>query len=135
MTMNLFELATRKKFLFPCSRGNITVQDLWDLPLRSTVDKPNLDDVARNLFRQLRNDDGVSFVNEGTTVDSTIEKKLDVVKYIIEVKKTEKLKTEEHKAKAAEHQLLLEALANLDNEDRKKMTREEIKAKIAAFAA
>ena len=36
MTMNIFEYATRAKLRFASSRGDLTVEQLWDVPLRST---------------------------------------------------------------------------------------------------
>ena len=34
--MNLFEIASRKKLRIPTTKGDLTVEQLWDLPLKST---------------------------------------------------------------------------------------------------
>ena len=52
--MNIFEMATRKKIRFNSPQGDLSTEDLWDLPLSSKVNgKANLDDIAKDLHRLL----------------------------------------------------------------------------------
>lgn len=84
--MNIFEQAARQKFRFPTAKGELTVEQLWELPLKSTGG-PNLDDIALTLDRQLSAEGNrKSFVDSTVKADGTIQVKLDIVKHIIEVK-------------------------------------------------
>jgi hypothetical protein len=86
----MFEDAIRQKIRFDSPKGLLTAEDLWDLPLQSTVSgKANLDDIARALHKQLKNGDDVSFVSTATKSDPTVQLKFDIVKYVIEQKMKE----------------------------------------------
>jgi hypothetical protein len=84
----MFEKASRLKLCFSTDKGFLKVEDLWELPLVSTT-KVNLDDIARNLHKQLKSGDDVSFVNKEKKSDEIIQLKFDIVKHIIDVKLVE----------------------------------------------
>lgn len=85
----MFEKISRLKLRYESSVGNLTTEDLWDLPLTSTKGRANLDDVARTIHKQLKDGENISFVNEISTANTTLQLKLDVVKHIIAVKVAE----------------------------------------------
>jgi len=85
---NIFEIAARSKVRFTTSKGLLTVEDLWDLPLTSTTNRPNLDDIARELHNASQATT-VSFVNKSTASDTTAKLKFDIVKHIIDTKLSE----------------------------------------------
>jgi len=82
----MFELASRKKIRFDTTKGMLTVEDLWDLPLVSTAGKACLDSVARNLHNELKETEEVSFVTPVTTNNDDTKLAFELVKYIISVK-------------------------------------------------
>lgn len=86
--MNIFETATRKKLRFPSVAGNLSVEDLWELPLTSAR-KANLDDVAKAVNRTIKTTAEESFVTTSTSVNRIANLKLDIIKYIIGVKQSE----------------------------------------------
>jgi len=86
----MFEKATRQKLRFDSPKGQLTVEDLWDLPLTSGTGKANLDDVAKELFKQLKDGDDVSFVTPAQKSDATVQLKFDIVKHVIDVKVAER---------------------------------------------
>lgn len=45
--MSIFEQASREKVRFQTQVGQVSVEDLWELPLSSKANKPNLDDIAK----------------------------------------------------------------------------------------
>ena len=50
--MNLFEIASRNKLRVPTTKGDLTVEQLWDLPLKS-ANGLSLDSIAIALNKQL----------------------------------------------------------------------------------
>lgn len=86
----MFDIASRKKFRFQTTKGEASVEDLWDLPLTSTTGSPNLDDIALVLHKKLSTNDSTSFVNAAKTTDATLQLKFDIVKHVIDVKVAER---------------------------------------------
>jgi len=93
----MFETATRHKYRFETIKGNISTEDLWDMPLSRTykdLNKPIdtiacLDDIAINLTKLLENIGQKSFVVKKNKNSKITELKLDIVKHIIKVKLNE----------------------------------------------
>lgn len=79
-TETMFEAASRLKLRFDSKVGQLSVEDLWDLPLTSAT-KANLDAIAVDLNRQLKGTEE-SFVSTGTK-NAVLELKFEIVKYII----------------------------------------------------
>lgn len=102
--MTLFEKATRKKIRFATELGNLSVEDLWDLPLE------NLDRVAQKLHKEVKEGEDESFITDAKPTLAFLETKtkFDVIKRVIEVRLIEKeaaekaAKTRAKKAKALE---------------------------------
>lgn len=135
--MDMFETATRKKFRFESPVGLLTVEDLWDLPLTTpnpTKPRANLDDIAKGLHRQLKNDDNVSFVVKERKSDPTVQMQFDIVRHIIEVRLAEKEARDQEQAKATEKQKLLEILSGKQDEELRSLPVEELKQRIAALS-
>lgn len=65
--MNIFELATRQKLRFASAKGDLTTEQLWDLPLlisSPTRDvKVDLDTLARSINHELKAQAEESFVS------------------------------------------------------------------------
>jgi predicted dithiol-disulfide oxidoreductase (DUF899 family) len=80
--MELFVLASRKKYRFETPRGPVAVEDLWDMPL-SSRDGFNLDALALCLDSEVTSGEK-SYVKR--RVDSVAQDKLDLVKYVIETR-------------------------------------------------
>ena len=133
-TNNIFELATIKKLRFQSKRGNLTVEDLWDIPLKTTVKSDvSLDEIAVELQKTLQNSSVVSFVDKDSKDDVvTVDNKLrfEIVIYIIEKRvamgKQRKLMNE----RKAELETLQSILADRRNEQLKSFSVEELEAKI-----
>lgn len=121
----LFELATRNKMRFPF-RGMISVEDLWDLSLT------NLDSVFKILNAEAKKSEEESLLNTKSKEDEEISNKIDIVKYIVNVKLKEKRAREDARKNAEMKQRLLEikakrqdaALENMSDEDLDKMLAE-----------
>lgn len=113
----MFEKASRMKLRYETSQGRITVEDLWDLPLTSTIaNKPHLDGIARGLHTQLKNTEDVSFVTKNKNVDESLQLKFDIVKHIIDIKLKENEKKDELRANKEKKQKI-QALIERKKED------------------
>jgi len=128
----MFEKATRLKIRFDSPKGQLSVEDLWDLPLTS-VRGANLDDIARGLYLQLKSGADVSFVNEAQKSDPTIQFKFDLVKHVIDVKLAENAAAAAASANREKKQQLLAILAQKENEALAGQSIDELRAAIAAL--
>ena len=127
----MFEKASRLKLRFDTNKGMLSVEDLWDLPLMSATNKVNLDDIARSLHRQLKNDDDVSFVNLDRKSDKIVQLKFDVVKYIIEVRLAEADAAKITRENREKKDRLLQLIAERQDDDLKNMPLDELKRMVA----
>lgn len=131
--MNLFEIASRKKLRIPTIKGDLTVEQLWDLPLKSTG--LSLDKIAIDLNKQLENT-SISFVDEVKDTKSTNTKVLfDIVLYIISVRKAEVKAQEEKLAKQSQLKFLEELQAKKRLANLESLSEEEIAKQIAELKA
>lgn len=113
----MFEKASRKQYRFPSTKGNLTVEDLWVIPLTSNrKDQPNLDDIARTLFKELKENETESFVIKSTKTDDTIKDKFDIVKHIIDIRLAEAEVAKLAKENKERKQLILAEIAKRKND-------------------
>lgn len=135
MALNIFELAARKKLRFSSTKGELSVEALFDLPLESR-DGGNLDTIAKAVNSELKAVAEESFVKTSTNPQKAVlELKLEIVKFVIADKMEAAAKRVAASAKAAERATLLEALGNKETEALHALTPAEIKARLAALDA
>jgi len=135
MTTNLFEAATRQKLRFPSGRGDLSAEDLWDLPLtaRNGFD---LDNIAKAVNRDLKETAEESFVNPApTSAQSILAMKLDIVKHIIAVKIKEADDAKHAAARAAERARLVAALDQKNEQELLGMSKEDIQKRLTELGA
>ena len=123
-TENLFEMATRNKLRFPSTKGELSVEDLWDLS-----DK-DLDVVYKNLKDQEVKSSEESLLDDAN-VDPKLTAAIGIVKYIFTTKRNEKLEAKELIDKKRNQQLYIDALSRRKLKDIDNMSVEELEAKIA----
>lgn len=126
--MSIFEIASRKKLRVQTERGELTVEQLWDLPLKANG-KLSLDGIATNLYSKLESTK-VSFV-DNVVEDSDNQILFDIVLHIIKVRKDEILENQERAKNASTLRLLKEILAKQELNQLESLTSEELKAKIS----
>ncbi|MDR2749644.1 MAG: hypothetical protein LBC41_03190 [Clostridiales bacterium] len=124
----MFEKAARLKYRFESSKGLLTVEDLWDLPLTSETKRANLDDIARELHKQLKSGDDVSFVYPDRKSNATIQAKFDIVKHIIDVKLLELEAAKKAEQNKLQKQKILRLISEKDDEVLRGKSREELTA-------
>ena len=128
----LFLTAARSKFRFGSSAGQLSTEDLWDLPLSGRG--ANLDDIARALHKGLKDADGdISFVKPAVKTTVELQAKFDIVKYVIDTKMAERDTRAAAEEKAATKQKLLAKLAEKQDKALDNLSEEQIKAMIEAL--
>jgi uncharacterized protein YabN with tetrapyrrole methylase and pyrophosphatase domain len=80
---NLFEKASKMKLRFSTTKGVLSTEDLWDLSLES------LDRIAKNLYKQIKESEEISFISEKSSEDTLASIKLEIVKFVITFKMDE----------------------------------------------
>lgn len=105
----MFETATRLKFRYPSVMGDLSTEDLWDLPLTTTSQaRACLNDIAIWINRKLKEIPEEDFVHIRPQRDEILEQKFEIVKHIIRVKLDEaaaaktRMETKQRNAKIRE---------------------------------
>ncbi len=127
-----FEKVSRLKIRFYAPGGvggQMSADDLWDLPLTSSTGKPNLDDIARGLHAQLSENKTPTFVKTTPTKeDERTQLALDVVVRVIEVKQAENKAAAEARSKSQQKAKLMAAIERRQEEDLGNKSVEELRA-------
>jgi len=131
--VNVFEVASRKKVRFDTPVGQLSVEDLWDLPLTSKTGRINLDDMAREFHSRMEATAATSFVETSTSTDEAAELGFALVKHVIDVKVAENAANRDAAAKAAERKKLLGILSNKKDEELEGLSVEEIEERLKAL--
>jgi hypothetical protein len=125
-TNDLFLLAARKKFRFPSTKGDLTVEQLWDLPLTS-VRSDDLDTVAKTINREFKATDEESFVVKTTNPNrGVLEAKLEIVKIIIATKQDEAREAKERNDKAERKRTIMEAIRTAEERELSTASKDEL---------
>jgi hypothetical protein len=123
--MDIFANASRLKLRFATTVGQISVEDLWDLPLTSES-KVNLNSIAKGLAKELRESSEDDFVGDKTVKTTTIELKFDIVKHIIDVRRAEAEAKKLATAKKAQNEKILAIIAKKQDESLEGKSVEEL---------
>lgn len=131
--MSNFKKAAKLRLRFPSSKGMLSVEDLYQLPLTSKTGF-DLDTVAKEVNAQL------TFVSEESFVATTVNPqkaeltlKLDILKEVIADKIAENADKAAATAKRHEREKLLEVLQGKKDAALQDLPIEELEARIAAL--
>lgn len=123
----MFEKASRNKIRFTTPNGQLSVEDLWELPLSATRGaQANLDAIAIQLDKELKDAGTTSFVTKTKKSDAITQLKFDIVRRVIEVRMTEAEAADLRKSNAERKQKLLAILAEKQDADLKGKSTEEL---------
>lgn len=124
---NVLERAIRMHVRFETARGDLMVEDLWDLPLQSVQGtRANLDDIARGLNKKLKDGADESFVDTTFKGDIETQLKFDIVRHVIEVRVAERNAAKTESERAAKKQHILSILADKQSETLRNMSTEDL---------
>lgn len=132
---NIFEIAARNKFRYRAPNGQLTTEQLFDLPLTSTTGKANLNDVAVAISDEVDKLGTKSFVASASTDPqrTMLNLQLDVVKAIIETKQAENAAARSRIEKRAERDKLLDAIEQADRRELGSKSADELRKQLAAL--
>lgn len=85
----MFAQASRLKLRFDTTKGQLSVEDLWDLPLTSGTGKVNLDELAQTLHK-LQGEQTISFVKKEVPVNEIDKLRFDIILHIINTRVAER---------------------------------------------
>lgn len=130
----MFDIATRKKYRYPSSKGMISTEQLWDLPLTSNSGF-SLDDVAKAINRELKTQEEESFVDTSSNPRKTeLSNMLAIVVAIIQTKQAENAAARQAAQRRAEREQLVEILHNKKLQEASNLSTEELERRIAALS-
>lgn len=133
ITQNIFEYAVRNKLRFASIRGELSVEQLWDVPLRGRDDF-NLNAIAQSTNWALKETLEENFVETPKTVERTRrETALEVVKYVIDTKLADEKAAKDRATKKQEKEKLLSILVEKQDGKLSELSVEELQKRIAAL--
>lgn len=124
MTTNIFEFATRNKLRFPF-KGQISVEDLWELPLKS------LDTIFKALNAQVKQAKEESLLETKTAEDTVLEVQIAIIRHIVSVKQEEKKLREQAAENKAQRERIMSIIADKKDEALKNSSIEELEKMLA----
>ena len=132
--MNMFEQATRLKLRFAVgTRVNLTVENLWDLPL-TNVKGEDLDHIAIELQEKLSTNEKSFVVQQSKSKETQVNQlKFDIVKYIIDVRLEEQKVANLERQRAQEIATLKELQKQAKIRDLQNLSSEEIDERIKSL--
>lgn len=131
MSQNIFEQAARQKVRFQSTKGELTVEQLWDLPLTSKTGF-DLATIGKATHRALRDmaDESFVVVTKPDSAQARLELQMAIIKHIITVKQDEADEREAAARKAQERERLTEILAKKQDAALESLSVEELQARI-----
>lgn len=101
MDKNLFAIATKNKYRWPSAKGQLSVEDLWDL----SVEK--LDEIYRELNMKLNQAQQASLLKDVSKEDAILADKVAVVMQIVAIKLDAAKKNADAKERASKKARLM----------------------------
>ena len=130
----MYKFAVQSKLRFPSSKGDLTVEQLFDMPLKSNSGF-DLDNVARNIFNDIKAIGEESFVdsNNNNPRKKLLENSLEIVKDVIATKQAENSLRLNKIKKTEERKKILDAMAAKKEQQLSQASLEELEAKLSAL--
>ena len=125
--MDCFINATKKKYRFPSQRGNLTVEQLWDLKPRE------LDGIWQSLQAEIDAKPRVSLLDTDTSTNTELTDKAEIVKFIVKYKLDMAKKADKASQTKAERQKIAAIIEEKRAAALLDLPIEELEAKLAAM--
>jgi hypothetical protein len=131
--MDNFEYATRNKIRFASSKGALTTEQLWDVPLRSK-DEFNLNAVAKVASVALKQAEEDNFVDQDRRLrNDPLSVAFEVVRHVIKIKLEEEEAAKKRVQNRQEKEKLLAILAEKQAGKLSELSESDLQRRIAAL--
>lgn len=120
--MDNFKLATQQKLRVQTTKGNLSVEQLWDLPLT------DLDTLAVSLQEAYDESKGKSFLKKRTVKDKGLKLQFDIVLEILQTKAEEQNAAQEALETKQHNQKILQLIAEKQNDELKGKSIKQLEA-------
>jgi hypothetical protein len=130
---SMYEVALRKKLRFPSIKGELTLESLWEVPLLDKNSDFSLNNIARNINKDLKVEEEEDFVGGGRKKAGQIklEMQLGLVKHVISVKKEEDDRAKRRATNAKKRERILEAMEVKDDKKYEGMSMAKLKGELS----
>lgn len=125
----MFEKASRLKVRFATDKGMLMAEDLWDLPLTGRA--VNLDKIAIDLSRQLKEETTESFVVAAKKTSEELQLKFDLVKHVIDVRLAENAAAKGRADAAAKKERILEIISRKQDKQLEETSLEDLQQMVS----
>lgn len=116
--------ATRKKYRFSTAKGNLTTEQLWDLPLES------LDEIWQKINATIEDASRTSLLSVRSNKNVELTEKAEVVKAIVEYKLAAAEKADKARQTKAEKERILNIIATKQEQELASMSIDELKKRL-----
>jgi len=124
---DVFMNATRKKYRFSTAKGNLTTEQLWDLPLES------LDEIWQKINATIEDASRTSLLSVRSNKNVELTEKAEVVKAIVEYKLAAAEKADRARQTKAEKERILNIIAAKQEQELASMSIDELKKRLEAL--
>jgi hypothetical protein len=124
---DVFMNATRKKYRFSTAKGNLTTEQLWDLPLES------LDEIWQKINATIEDASRTSLLSVRSNKNIELTEKAEVVKAIVEYKLAAAEKADKARQTKAEKERILNIIAAKQEQELASMSIDELKKRLEAL--
>jgi hypothetical protein len=133
----IFETASRLKLNFTSPRGELRVEQVWDLPLTSEVpNKPNINSLAVTVMTELNTSKETQFIDMTPDPQRQLnELRLAILKRIRDVKQAENAERTAAASRRSQIEMLQSILEEKKIDGLKSKTVEDLEAELASLRA
>ena len=117
--------AIREEYLFPTVNGNVNVVELAKMPLEKNVKHYDLNEVAKTLYKSIREENELNFVSD-SPADELVKCKLNIVLDLIRIKKEELEALNNKKANKVHNDNILAIMKDNNEAKLRTMSNEEL---------
>lgn len=119
--MSIFKQASQQKLRIQTSRGPLTIEQLWDLPVEE------LDALAVSLEETYKNSKGKSFLTKVSVKDKTVKLKFDLVLDILNTKVEEQAALTEARENRKHNEDIMDLIAKKERGELEGKSVEELR--------